>query len=323
LTADGRTLLVPAETRLAPPESKEVEAVKELESVKPGVFIHYRGRWGADGRVRVEELSAWKNPVEKKEGEMYERYEPSLLVPATEKSGPPVLRIDKNRYEVLQDNGAQLYIDRLGTKLLPAFWRESEQAQAFGHHFWFMIVVHQRPQASAFPGGTVVVHSGLFRMVENEAQLAFILAHETAHVLQEHPWRQYQYHRGKLLFLRWSTAGLGYIVESALRNGYQRDLEAQADRLALSYMTQAGYDPREALRLLRTLEANQQGLSSLLWESHQSYGQRRRALFEELTRYSQAGVDYGGLRKDSPEFALLRSRVLGARIEKVEEVPQR
>jgi len=182
-------------------------------------------------------------------------------------------------------------------------------ARGFGHDFWFAVVEHERPQASAFPGGVVAVHSGLFQVVENEAQLAFILAHEIAHVLQEHPWREYRYQRGKLLFLRWSTAGLGYVVESAIRSGYERELEAQADRLALSYMIQAGFDPREGLRLLARLEERQGGLSGLFWESHRSYPRRRQDLMREMAQRSLRGLDYSSLVQNSPEFSLVLKKI--------------
>jgi predicted Zn-dependent protease len=243
-----------------------------------------------------------------------------MLLPAHAAAGPAVLKLDKNRYPVVGNTELQLYADRLGSRLLPSFWKAPEAAQRHGYSFWFVVVVHNRAQASAFPSGVVVIHTGLLRLVENEAQLAFVIAHEIAHVTQEHAWREYLYHRRKLLFLRWSTAGLGYVVESAIRRGYQRDLEEQADRLALWYMTRAGYDPREGLRLLRRLEENQEGLSALLWDTHRSYGRRRKTLMGELARYSRAGLQYDGLTKNSPEFVSLRAEIPTARIKKAETV---
>lgn len=309
LQADGRDLTITPEAGRLPNDKTDREPLS-LAEVQPGDFLQYQGHWTDDGRVVIEAWTAWKNTMEPKEQEIYTRFEPTLVLPANKKAGPPVLKVYKNRYPVLADKDAQAYLDQLGTKLLPTFWRDSHEAERFGRHFWFMVVDHGEPQASAFPGGTVVVHSGLFSLVGNEAQLAFVLAHETAHAIQEHPWREYQYERGKLLFLRWATAGVGYVVESAIRRGYERELEAQADRLALRYMVDAGYDPREALNLLRTLEANQQGLSALWWESHMSYGDRRQALSEELLHYSQAGLDHDTLTCDTPRFREIRDRVL-------------
>ena len=320
LLADGRRLLISNSIRLSPPDLKNLEALPQLDEIEPGMFVHYRGRLTPDGATRVEELAAWRNHLEEKEKELYEQYQPDMLLPARAGAGPAVLRIDKNRYPVVKNTELQLFADRLGTRLLPAFWRDPEAARRHGYNFWFMVVVHDRPQASAFPSGVVVIHTGLLRLAENEAQLAFVLAHEIAHVTQEHAWREYLYHRRKLLFLRWSTAGLGYAVESAIRRGYRRDLEEQADRLALAYMSRAGYDPREGLKILRRLEQNQEGLSALLWETHPGYGQRRSALMKELTRYSAAGLNYGRLSRDSPEFVSFREKIPTRRIKKASVV---
>lgn len=319
LVADGGKLLVSGRTRFLPPTPEPPESVKDPNAVQPGVFVHYRGRGTETGLVELTELSAWNNRLEEKERSLYQTYEPEMLLPAEGGAGPVVLKVGPNRYPVLDDREIQLYMDRLGTRLLPQLSRPGDATNVTGHKFWFVVVVQERPQASSFPSGVVVVHTSLFRLAENEAQLAFAIAHEIAHVTQEHSWREYQYHRRKLRVLRWSTAGMGYVVESAIRRGYQRDLEEQADRLALWYMTQAGYDPREAIRFLRLLERHPQGLSGLLWETHRSYGRRRRGLMAELARYSARRLDYSALAKDSSEFVLFRSRLPRAKINSVRE----
>lgn len=320
LRADGRLLQVPSRVRLSSPEEKTLQAIQGLEGIVPGVFLRYRGRRAPDGKAEVGRLSAWLNPLEEKEKDLYEQYKPEMLLPR-DGTGPSVLKVDKNRYGIAGDPEAQRYLDRLGTALLPSRWKESPEAAEQGVQFWFFAVQHDRPQASAFPGGVVVVHTGLFRLAENEAQLAFAMAHEIAHVTQEHAWREYLYHRRKLLLLRWGTAGIGYVVESAIRSGYSRDLEEQADRLGLWYMTQAGYDPREGVRFLKRLEEAQLRLPGLLWDTHKSTGRRREALMEELASLSAGGLDCNSLLRDPPEFVRVRERLLQATIESSEEVP--
>lgn len=310
LFADGRKLLVTARTRRLTPTEEA-----GMEDLAPGASLSYRGRWTPTGIVELDELTLWANRLEEREQAIYDAYRPEVLLPKTAGTDPSVLRLGENRYAILDDREMQLYVDRLGTRLLPPLWREPQAANRFGYSLWFLVVLHAAPQASAFPSGVVVIHSGLFHLAENEAQLAFAVGHELAHVLQEHAWRESAYHRKKLLLLRWTTAGIGYLVESAIRRGYQRDLESQADRLALAYMARAGYDVREGLRFLRRLEERQGGLSSLLWEKHKSYGQRRRALRSELLRYSAQGLAYSSLNQTSPEFALFRARIPTARIE--------
>jgi hypothetical protein len=315
LVADGRVLIVSDSLHLSPPEKDGLKPIEDMDSIQPGVFVRYDGHWNRDGLVEVAELTAWGNELGKRESKIYQKYDPKMLLPMQEDSGPPVLKIGKNRYEVFDGPDLQLYVDQLGTRLLPEAWKDGDWTESRGYRFWFLAAVHQKPHASAFPSGVIVVHSSLFHLVENEAQLAFAIAHEIAHVVQEHAWQEYRYHRRNLLLLRWSTAGIGYVVESAIRRGYQRDLEAQADRLALWYMSEAGYDPREGIKLLLRLK-RRQGLSSLVWDTHRSYGARGKALANELAQYSARGALRDELLgRTNPDFVRFRDKIPRARIE--------
>ncbi|MGH9803781.1 MAG: M48 family metalloprotease [Candidatus Acidiferrales bacterium] len=297
LLADGRRLLVTKRTRTA------------TEDFAPGTNLTYRGRWAEGGVVELTEVSAAANRLEEKEKAIYDAYRPEIQFVAGSPDQPAALRVGENRYAVVNDRRVQLYFDQLGSRLAPALWRDPQDAERFGFSLWFVLATHERPQASAFPSGVIVVHTGLLELAENEAQLAFVVAHELAHVLEEHAWRESGYHRKKLQALRWSTAGIAYVVESAIRSGYQRELEAQADRLALWYLAQAGFDPREGVRMLQRMEARQEGLSALLWEKHRTFPQRRRAVIEELFRYSEQGLAYSSLTRNSAEFMTMRALV--------------
>lgn len=308
LLADGRRLLVTERTRRAP-----------SENFNPGDYLSYRGEWGEGGVVELREVSVAPNRLEEKEKAIYDAYQPDIQFPVGKSDQPAVLRVGENRYAIVNDRRVQLYLDQLGTRLAPALWRDPQSVERFGFSLWFVLASHAAPQASAFPSGVVVIHSGLFQLAENEAQLAFVVAHELAHILQEHAWRESAFHRKKLQALRWSTAGIGFLVESAVRRGYQRGLETQADRLALWYLTRAGFDPREGVKMMQRLESRQEGLSALLWEKHRTYPQRRRAAMEELFRYSVQGLAYSSLTRNSSEYMVLRALIPTAHIEAAQE----
>ncbi len=104
----------------------------------------------------------------------------------------------------------------------------------------------------------------MFNVAENEAQLAAVIGYEIAHATQEHQWREMNYHKNSLMTLHIASAfaaaygktdlaRIGNMVEGAIRNGYSRSLENQADRIGLEYMVRAGYDPREAPRLWKQM----------------------------------------------------------------------
>jgi predicted Zn-dependent protease len=86
-------------------------------------------------------------------------------------------RIHQNLYDnlVVQD-----HINRIGQKLVPA---ESERSLAF------KVIPDPTPLAETLSTGTVYVSTGLISIVDSEAQLAYVLAHEMAHVMLDH-WKE-------------------------------------------------------------------------------------------------------------------------------------
>lgn len=112
--------------------------------------------------------------------------------------------------------------------------------------------------AFTFGGGIMYFYAGLIARVENEAQLAMVLGHETAHVTERHIPRgiERQWGVGVLGGLAGAaarTSGYGGYLDQAFDysmnaavNGHGRALESEADEVGLEYMVKAGYDPREA-----------------------------------------------------------------------------
>jgi len=86
-------------------------------------------------------------------------------------------RIHENLYDnlVVQD-----HINRIGQKLVPP---ESERALAF------KVIPDPTPLAETLSTGTVYVSTGLISIVDSESQLAYVLAHEMAHVMLDH-WKE-------------------------------------------------------------------------------------------------------------------------------------
>ncbi len=86
-------------------------------------------------------------------------------------------RVHQNLYDnlVVQD-----HINRIGQRLVPP---DSERAIAF------KVIPDPTPLAETLSTGTVYVSTGLISVVESEAQLAYVLAHEMGHVMLEH-WKE-------------------------------------------------------------------------------------------------------------------------------------
>ena len=101
------------------------------------------------------------------------------------------------------------------------------------------------PNALAFPGGLVVVTSGLLEQVESENELAFVLGHEIGHFRHRDHLRGIG--RGVAFALVMGALGLGGSGGAAqlaalsgqlAARGFDRDQESDADRFGLALVQQ-------------------------------------------------------------------------------------
>jgi predicted Zn-dependent protease len=128
--------------------------------------------------------------------------------------------------------------------------------------FEYRVKVIDDPNVNAmtFGAGRLYVYAGLLTRMENEAQLAMVLAHEIAHAAESHVTEGMKANAGiKMLgqLAGRAAASSGRIDYEVLKhtynysmnaaiNGHGRSQESEADELGLDYLVKAGYDPREA-----------------------------------------------------------------------------
>lgn len=139
--------------------------------------------------------------------------------------------------------------------------------------------------AFAFPNGVIYVHTGVLARMENEAQLAALLAHEMTHCTHRHSLRvlkSIKARPGYMAAVQKSIEKVAMVQELAqflgvngsmtAVAGYTREFEAEADRVGLDLMAQAGYDPRQALNLFEHLrqEIEIEGCQRALFLRHPS-----------------------------------------------------
>jgi predicted Zn-dependent protease len=152
--------------------------------------------------------------------------------------------------------------------------------------------------AMALPGGYIYVTRGMLAHLNNEDQLATVLAHEIGHVAARHAARQawqQQIGQGLLLGGALITQGLGLPAQDILNLGsmaaqliflrYSREDELEADKLGVEYASAARYDPRETIDFFQTLnrvqEKEGQGMPGFL-STHPNPGDRVQRI-RELT----------------------------------------
>jgi beta-barrel assembly-enhancing protease len=114
--------------------------------------------------------------------------------------------------------------------------------------------------ASMAPNGMMQVWSGLLLRVDNEAQLAAVMAHEIGHYVKKHSLEQLRDAQARTAFGTFmSVFGLAGALVSlatlASAFGFSRDQEREADLIGQDLMEKAGYDPAEASRVWAQLNA--------------------------------------------------------------------
>ena len=126
----------------------------------------------------------------------------------------------------------------------------------------FEVVHDDGVNAFSLPGGYVFVNDGLIKKTANDDELAAVIAHEVAHVTARHAVKRYESNLGLQIMQLATLAtrnvsavqGVG-IAAHAAQLAHSRQEELEADRLGVTYMKAAGFDPRAMLTFLKKLQA--------------------------------------------------------------------
>lgn len=272
LQAVGRRLL-----RAAPPVGPPMEdyGILLVTASEPAARA-FGGE--ADG---TEKIVAWVDP----EGPQRDVLRPGDRVTAV--AGVQLALAERTGF--VWEGPKRLTIRRDGTasevEIIPASWP---------HRLRFVIWPEQAPNASAAGGGTILVTSGLMEIFPEDAAVAFVVGHEMAHFALAHGEPG-----GVVSQLASGVAALGTLpvllpvviaspetgrqVAGAIKGGFSREAEREADRRGMRYARDAGYDPRAALTVFDRLRerAPLSGLDQFL-DLHPPYPERRAIIEAEL-----------------------------------------
>jgi predicted Zn-dependent protease len=173
---------------------------------------------------------------------------------------------------VFLDEATNAYLQRIGESLLP-------RDRNLEHVIWkFRALRDPVPNAFALPNGSVYVNTGLIALLDNESQLASVLAHEITHVLNRHTYLQNRSNRKKYLAINiiaavgaWNPVGgvagaaidiiaaVSPLILVTTMFGYSRDLEREADLRGVDVMEIAEYPPEEMVKALTLLSNDIEG----------------------------------------------------------------
>ena len=191
--------------------------------------------------------------------------------------------------------------------------------------FTIKVIDSDEINAMALPGGFFYVNSGLILAADEEAELAGVMAHETAHVCAHHAAREMTRMNYAqigsiplIIFTQGSWTGYGIYEASQLAIPvsfleFSREFESEADWLGLQYMYKAGYDPQAFIQFFEkidALEKHKPGTLAKVFADHPQTPDRIRHSEEEIATIMPARPDY---MVSTSEFDDVKARL--ARIE--------
>lgn len=181
------------------------------------------------------------------------------------KIGLMIVKGMRDAGQIHEDAEITEYLQTLGQQL-------SSHAHEGGQRFQFFVVKDSRINAFALPGGFIGINAGLILATANESELAGVLAHEIAHVTQRHIARSIQAQSKSSLvstaamlaaILIGATTGSGDVMQGAIaaaqgiaaqqKLNFTRANEYEADRVGISTLASAGFDPNGVPAFFETM----------------------------------------------------------------------
>ena len=191
-----------------------------------------------------------------------------LTVSDEEKMAKSFLKVIYSYYEIIDDPVIADYVSKIGNRIVAGL-----EKPLFNYHFY---VIKTDPyNAFAIPAGYIFINSGLLMAMDDEDELAGILAHEIAHVNARHISQKIERSKkigwarmaGMVAGALMGIAGAGDAAQAVTRGSagaaqtaelaYSRENEMQADELGLDYLANAGYSGEGLLKILKKMRSKQ------------------------------------------------------------------
>jgi predicted Zn-dependent protease len=207
----------------------------------------------------------------------------------------------------VKNEALQRYVNLVGNAVASNSKRATIQYQ-------FAVLDSPVQNAFSVPGGIIFISRALVSILDDEAELAAVLAHEVGHVAAKHALKSTQ--RAQLI------SGVGTITAASIGGdkgkklastvgdmqtvlfdkGLDKNMEFEADLAAMESTYRTGYDPSALIRVLQKLqkiEASSKDKKGSWFSTHPPLDERIARLQEQLRKYP----DYSSLASVRDRFA--------------------
>lgn len=211
----------------------------------------------------------------------------ALLLRGESSVGESISNQLKRQTILMEDKQVLEYVQNIGNKLAEVTGRDE-----FNYEFY--LIMNDRLNAFALPGGKIYINVGSILKTNSEAELAGLLAHEIAHSVLSHGFQ--------LMTQQSLTANVsrfipyvGSLAGSLLTLNYSREMERQADVFGTRMLVTAGYAADGVRNLMVTINEKEKSSSPAWLSTHPETQERVRYLetliaSNNLNRYAYEGV---------------------------------
>ena len=253
--ADGYPILVDSKT-----STTFTAPLSSMTGVGTNVWISFAGMQGSDGVVVASKATFTANKINHGEGKLRGKaeYDPEKVTPSDRQgeASKLFLGVNPKKIPAYQDPAMQARIDRIGASLIPAYQRALPLSDPTKIHFRFQLIDDKKMHdALTMPSGVILVPRQVVERMQNDSQLAAVLADNMACALEKQTYRELpaEYKLtaaqaaetvGGVFVPGLGLAGVG--ANSAIRKRIQRHNEEQSGRVSLGLLMDANYDIYQA-----------------------------------------------------------------------------
>ena len=209
------------------------------------------------------------------------------------------------------DKEVQEYVKNIGYKLASVAPRKVD--------YQFYVVNSGEVNAFALPGGPVFIHRGLLLTLDNESELAGVIAHELGHINARHHAKFLEKTYGLNILLNILAVAtsqsqyqqiimqLAQVSASLLQLKFSRDQEREADALGVRFTYEAGYDPRGLITTFEKFKKMEKTQAPAWLLTHPLPEERIQNVSQLIaTKYPDKLL----LKKDSEKFQEVKKRLV-------------
>jgi predicted Zn-dependent protease len=204
---------------------------------------------------------------------------------------------------VANDPEAQALVNEVGRELVT-----KTDASRTPYEFKFTVLDDDKTvNAFALPGGPVFITEALFRKLKTKGQLAGVLGHEVGHVVARHSAEHIakaqltQGLTGAAVLATYdpddpnsrNSAMIANVVGQLVNMKFGRGDELESDRLGVKFSSEAGYDPRGMIEVMRILKEASKTRTPEFFSTHPNPENRVEKINQAIAERFPNGVPDG------------------------------